>query len=69
MARQWTADDYERVMVCATTCLCLVIFVVGTLWLVNARVVGPTTLGAVSGTGLLGIGALLVKIFGIAIRK
>jgi hypothetical protein len=68
MGRSWTPDEYQRIMVCATTCLCLLIFVVGTFWLLLAKVVGPTTLGAVSGTGLIGIGGLLVKIFRIAIK-
>jgi hypothetical protein len=64
----WTADDYQRVMMSGTACLCLLVFVVGVFWLVRAGVVGPTTLGAVSGTGLLGIGTLLVKIFTIALK-
>jgi hypothetical protein len=68
MTRSWSADDYQRIMVCGTTCLCLLIFVVGTLWLVRGGAVGPTALGAVSGTGLLGIGGLLVKIFRIVIK-
>ena len=68
MRHIWSADDYQRIMVCATTCLCLLIFVVGTFWLVLSGVVGPTALGAVSGTGLLGIGGLLLKIFKIAIK-
>jgi hypothetical protein len=55
-------------MVCATTCLCLLIFVVGVFWLLQRGTVGPATLGAVSGTGLLGIGGLLIKIFKIAMK-
>lgn len=69
MARSWNADDYQRIMVCGTTCLCLLIFVVGTFWLVQARVVQATALGAVSGSGLLGIGGLLVQILRIAIKN
>jgi hypothetical protein len=68
MARSWTADEYQRIMVCGTTCLCLLIFVIGTFWLVKGGVIGPNALGAVSGTGLLGIGGLLVKILRIAIK-
>jgi hypothetical protein len=68
MARAWTADEYQRIMVCATTCLCLLIFVVGVFWLLQRGTVGPATLGAVSGTGLLGIGGLLIKIFKIAMK-
>jgi hypothetical protein len=68
MSPPWNANDYQRVMVCATTCLCLLIFVIGVFWLVQQNAVGTKTLGAVSGTGLLGIGGLLVKIFRIAIK-
>jgi hypothetical protein len=69
MPPSWSADEYQRIMVSGTTCLCLLIFVIGTFWLVRVGAVGPTALGAVSGTGLLGIGGLLVKILRIAIRK
>lgn len=69
MARQWTAEDYQRVMVCGTTCVCLLLFVIGTFWLVLADKVRANTLGAVSGTGLLGIGGLLLKILQLAIKK
>ena len=53
--------DVARAMVCATACLCLLIYVTGSLWLIGTRVIGPTMLGAISGTGLLGLGALIVK--------
>jgi hypothetical protein len=65
----WTADDYQRIMVSTTVCLCLLIFVLGTFWLLRLRVVDATTLGVVSGSGVLGIGTILVKILGIAIKK
>jgi len=69
MPRLWTADDYQRIMICGTVCLCLLVFVLGTFWLLRLGVVGPTTLGVASGSGLLGIGTILVKILGIAIKK
>ncbi len=69
MPRLWTADDYQRIMVCGTVCLCLLLFVLGTLWLLKLGLVNATTLGLASGSGLLGIGTILVKILGIAMKK
>lgn len=69
MARNWTANDYRRIIVCGTACLCLLIFVVGVLWLLKAGVVGPTVLGAVSGTGLLGVGGLLAQILKLTLKS
>ena len=68
MAATWTPNDIQRMMVCSTTCICLLVFVGGSLWLVDRGIIGPTQLGLVSGTGVLGIGALLVSILRIALK-
>lgn len=67
--RIWTAADIISVMVCATACLSLLIFVIGSFWLLQTKVIGPTMLGAVSGTGLLGIGTLILKFLKLAFGR
>jgi len=59
--RVWTPANIERMIVCATACVSWLIYVVGCLLLIDAKVVAPTALGAISGTGLLGLGALNLR--------
>jgi hypothetical protein len=66
--RVWTPGEVLRLIVCATTCACLLIFVAWTFYLVQVKAVGPTMLGVISGSGLLGIGGLIFKILKIALR-
>lgn len=69
MADHWSPDDIERMMVSSTACICLFMFVAGSLWLLKTGTIGATVMGAVSGSGLLGIGTLLLRIIRIAIRR
>jgi len=68
-ASVWIPGEILRLIVCLTACICLLIFVPWTFYLVQAKVVGPTVLGLISGSGLLGIGGLLFKILQIALRR
>jgi hypothetical protein len=67
--RTWTPGEILRLIVCLTACACLLMFVPWSFYLVQAKVVGPTMLGLVSGSGLLGIGGLLFKILQVALRR
>jgi hypothetical protein len=68
MAKQWNPGDIERMMLCSTVCVCLLMLVAGSLWLLDAKIITSTTMGTLSGTGLLGIGGLLIGILKIAMK-
>jgi hypothetical protein len=67
--RVWTSGEVLRFMVCVTVCLCLLVYVPWTFYLIQRGLVGPTLPGAVSGGGLLGLGGLLFKILQISLRR
>lgn len=72
MPVEWTPRDYTVLIVVGTTCLCLLILVLGTVIGVMNKAISPELLGTVQGAGvgggLLGLGAILYQILKISLR-
>jgi hypothetical protein len=66
LACLWTPAAVLRAITVVTACLCLVIYVAGVFWLLREGILAPTLRGATSGTGLFGLGKLVVKFLKIA---
>jgi hypothetical protein len=66
---RWSPDEMQRFLICATACLCLILYLVGTFWLIARGIVKPDALGALAGAGILGFGGMLVAIFRLALRR
>lgn len=71
MAEQMNIRDLQRLIVTCTSCLALLILVVGTLYGVNTGAISPEHLGNIKnigvGGGLLGLGAIIVLMVKISI--
>jgi len=71
MPAQWTPRDYAILITIGSTCLCLVILVLGTVIGVLQGVISVQVLGTIKGAGvgggLLGLGAILCQIIKVSL--